>query len=142
MNNEITLELIEERVPYEYDLHHEEASARSVGEERLYIHKALEKELSELQYHVSRFASEGATLRQINRYKIVVEYAKYLYEQRDTYKCAKVSTMLKLFFGLDITFFSLIPELAYEVKEKGPIPFERLVGTARRHLKPDTNRRR
>ena len=63
-------------------------------------------------------------------------------EQRDTYKCAKVSTMLKLFFGLDITFFSLIPELAYEVKEKGPIPFERLVGTARRHLKPDTNRRR
>ena len=141
MKESITLERLNERIPRETNLGYQEYLATQVGENRLNKYQLLEKEIKELDYYVSRFATEGATLRQINQYKVLMDYVKLLYQKEEFYKCAKVSTVLKLFFDLDLTFFTILPELSLEIEKRGPIHFQTLVNTARRNVKKDPNQR-
>ena len=113
------------------NLEEQELMARRRGEKRLKKEEMLQEEIKDLKFHVSRFAAEGATARQIKEYKILLKYVDILYEMGAYYECAKLSTTLKIFFGMDITFFTLLPHLAEEAFEKGPITYRKILEKAR-----------
>lgn len=141
MNIAITLDIINERLACEGNVMEEESSIKRVGEKLLTNVELLEREIKEIQFHASRFASEGATLRQINQYKSLMDYLTLLYQKQEYDKCEKVATVIKLFFKLDINFLHILPQLKWEIEERGPIYFETLVNSARRYIGKNSNKR-
>ena len=142
MNKRITIKDIDEIIEETDDLDREEALARHVGNYELGNLESLIRELDDLKFHIARFADEGATLKEIKAYEDIVNYAEHALREKEYLECAKTLTSLKLLFGLDVTFFSLLPRLQEDIKEHGPISFESLTLKARKKDIPrDINRK-
>lgn len=142
MNKRITIKDIDEIIEETADLDREEALARHVGNYELGNLESLIRELDDLKFHIARFADEGATLKEIKAYEDIVNYAEHTLREKEYLECAKTLTSLKLLFGLDVTFFSLLPRLKEDIKEHGPISFESLTLKARKKDIPrDINRK-
>ena len=142
MNKRITIKDIDEMIEETDDLNREEDLARHVGNYELGNLESLIRELDDLKFHIARFADEGATLKEIKAYEDIVNYAEHALREKEYLECAKTLTSLKLLFGLDVTFFSLLPKLKEDIKEHGPISFESLTLKARKKDIPrDINRK-
>ena len=67
---------------------------------------------------------EGEDIDTINHYKTVMKYAEMQFEKGKLRSCKKTLTMLKLFSGLDITFFTTLPEIREYVPKHEPLTLE------------------
>lgn len=124
------------------NLEKEEVLARQTDEKRLSKEEALLEDIRDLEFHISRFASEGATIRQIKEYDYILDYLKSLYNNHNYYECAITTTSLKMCFGLDITFFTILEDMASIIERKGPITYKEILDNAKKNTNNDDITRR
>ena len=139
MKKRITVENIDAIINDASDLEHEETLACQVGNYHLNRYEALIRELDDLKFHVAKFADEGATLAEINAYDDIINHAEKSFKKEDYFECAKTLTSLKLLFGLDVTFFTLLPYIREEIKDRYPLTFESLISKARNNDNNDNS---
>ena len=139
MKKRITAENIDAIIKDAHDLENEEILACQVGNYNLNRYEALMRELDDLKFHIAKFADEGATLAEINAYDDIISYAEKTFKNEDFFECAKTLTSLKLLFGLDVTFFTLLPHIREDIKDRYPLTFDSLINKARTNNNNDNN---
>ena len=134
MAKKVTLSMLDKILNKEINLQRQEQKALSYDGMLMPRHEAVMLEISELSFHLSRFAMEGADLETINNYKTILDYVKLKYEKDHLSTCERLLTTLKLMCGLDVTFFTTLPSIREHIMETGPITLESLSNTIKKEL--------
>lgn len=126
MPKKITINTIDKILNRVDNLERQEHLERSYDEAELKTRQAIVKDIKELNFHISRFESEGADLETIQTYELIMEYVDFQLENQNYSSCIKILTALKLLSDIDLTFFTALPYIRENIAEYGPLTLESL----------------